>query len=422
MVKAMETPKGFKKTEVGIIPNDWELKKIGEVCQIFGRIGFRGYTVNDIVAEGNGAISISPSNIKDDKIEFKKCTYISWFKYEESPEIKIYNGDVLLVKTGSTFGKTAIVKNLPVKATVNPQLVVLKKIKVDNSFMSYMMGFKIVQNQITSAIVGGAIPTLSQQLVSKFQIPLPPTKVEQTAIAEALNDADALITELEKLLAKKKAIKQGTTYNLVSGKMRIKGFNKQWQETALSSYLKMPVTYGVVKAGVFQNTGTRMLRGGDIKDGRINTSDVPLISDEKNKEYSRTILETDDIVLALVGYPGEVARVPEHLAGANISRAVGLIRTNGKLNNEFLVHYFNSTIGRKLILAPSAGSAQVVVNLKDINKFRFVIPDIEEQTQIAQILSDMDAEIEALEQKLDKYKMLKQGMMQNLLTGKIRLI
>ncbi len=87
---------GFKETEVGVIPKDWELKPISEVCQIFGRIGFRGYAVDDIVQEGNGAITISPSNIQDNKIEFKKCTYISWFKYEESPEIKILGHRVVV--------------------------------------------------------------------------------------------------------------------------------------------------------------------------------------------------------------------------------------------------------------------------------------------------------------------------------------
>ena len=112
----MVIKEGYKQTEIGVIPNDWEVKNIGDVCQIFGRIGFRGYTVNDIVKKEQGAITISPSNIYGDKINFAKCTYISWFKYHESPEIKIYNGDVLLVKTGSTSGKTALVKNLNEKA------------------------------------------------------------------------------------------------------------------------------------------------------------------------------------------------------------------------------------------------------------------------------------------------------------------
>src|SRR4051812_781288 len=108
----MEVRLGYKQTEVGVIPEDWDISALGHQCQIFGRIGFRGYTVDDIVDEGNGAIAINPSNIQDGKTVFEKCTYISWAKYEESPEIKINEGDIILVKTGSTFGKTAMVQNL----------------------------------------------------------------------------------------------------------------------------------------------------------------------------------------------------------------------------------------------------------------------------------------------------------------------
>ncbi|MDE0561362.1 hypothetical protein OU792_15295, partial [Algoriphagus sp. NF] len=89
------TKQRFKQTEVGIIPQDWDVVSIGSQCQIFGRIGFRGYTVNDIVKEGQGAITLSPSNIVNGQLNLSKLTYLSWFKYEESPEIKIFNGDIL---------------------------------------------------------------------------------------------------------------------------------------------------------------------------------------------------------------------------------------------------------------------------------------------------------------------------------------
>jgi type I restriction enzyme S subunit len=211
----------FKQTEIGIIPEDWDLKQIGDVCQIFGRIGFRGYTVNDIVRSTEGAVTISPSNIQDGKMDFAKCTYISWFKYEESPEIKIFNGDILLVKTGSTFGKTAIVSGLKEKATVNPQIVVLKKITIDNYFLGYLIGFEVVQNQIKTSIVGGAIPTLSQKQVASFLIPLPHTKGEQTAIAQVLSDMDLEINALETKLAKYQKIKQGMMETLLTGRIRL---------------------------------------------------------------------------------------------------------------------------------------------------------------------------------------------------------
>jgi type I restriction enzyme S subunit len=200
---------------------EWKEKSIGDVCKIFGRIGFRGYTVNDIVANGEGAISISPSNILEDKTDFSNCTYISLFKYEESPEIKIYNGDILLVKTGSTFGKTAIVKNLNDKATLNPQLVVLKNILINNLLLSYLMNSNTIQNQIRKTIVGGAIPTLSQQEIASFTIKIPIDTTEQMSIAQVLSDMDAEIEELELKLAKYKLIKQGMMQELLTGKKRL---------------------------------------------------------------------------------------------------------------------------------------------------------------------------------------------------------
>lgn len=104
----------------------WEIKKLGEVCDIYGRIGFRGYTKQDLVTSSQeGAITLSPSNVDDGKLCFDKCSYISWDKYEESPEIMVYEGDIVLVKTAS-IGKCAIVTQLPHKTTLNPQFVVLK--------------------------------------------------------------------------------------------------------------------------------------------------------------------------------------------------------------------------------------------------------------------------------------------------------
>src|SRR5262249_25591958 len=132
-------------------------------------------------------------------------------------------------------------------------------------------------------------------------------------------------------------------------------------------------------------------------------------------------LKPNDVVIALVGYPGEAAKIPQSLEGANISRAVGLLRLNTKISPDYLVSYLNSSIGRKMVLAPSAGSAQLVVNLADLNRLKFRLPDVTDQTAIAAVLADVDAEIDALEQRLAKYKALKQGMMQVLLTGKIRL-
>ncbi|MGG0886823.1 restriction endonuclease subunit S [Brevibacillus parabrevis] len=200
---------------------EWMEKKVIELAKIFGRIGFRGYTKQDIVKEKQGAISLSPSNIENGKVNFYNSTYISWEKYKESPEIILQVGDVVLVKTGSTFGKTAYIDFLPWEATINPQMVVFKEITTDSRFFGYLLAFDEFQKQINDTIVGGAIPTLSQAQVYKFILKIPPTVAEQAAIATVLSDMDAEIDVLTAKLEKARRIKQGMMSELLSGRIRL---------------------------------------------------------------------------------------------------------------------------------------------------------------------------------------------------------
>jgi len=164
-----------------------------------------------------------------------------------------------------------------------------------------------------------------------------------------------------------------------------------------------------------------MLRGGDIRDGRI-VEIPPFVSFEKSQEFSRTVLNNNDVVISLVGYPGECAVVPEWLIGGNISRAVGLLRPNSSLASDFLACYLNSPVGRGVFLTPSAGSAQLVVNLNDLNKMPMPFPSIDEQMAIANAMTAFSNELSELERRRSKIAELRQGMMQQLLTGRIRLV
>ncbi|MGE4289413.1 MAG: restriction endonuclease subunit S [Salinivirgaceae bacterium] len=189
----------FESVLNSLIIDDGKLKmeKLGDVCEIKGRIGYRGYTVQDLVQKGEGAITLSPSNIQDNKFITDKCTYISWFKYEESPEIMVFEGDILFVKTGSTYGKVALVENLPEKATINPQFVVLKDIKCSNRFLYFALTTKAFKEKVENIVGGAATPTLSQTNLAEQTIPLPPLK-EQLTIVRQL---DALRAETKKLEA-----------------------------------------------------------------------------------------------------------------------------------------------------------------------------------------------------------------------------
>lgn len=177
-------PSGFEW--VPTIPIDWTLNKIKNVAKIFGRIGYRGYQTSDLVNEGEGAITLSPSNMKEFEMDFTKCTYLTWLKYDESPEIQIEDGDILFVKTGSTYGKTSLVKNLPEKATINPQLLVFKEVKINSEFFYFVLLSQLIQSQVSISVIGGTIPTISQEKIGNYYLFVPPIK-EQDEIVVLIN-------------------------------------------------------------------------------------------------------------------------------------------------------------------------------------------------------------------------------------------
>jgi type I restriction enzyme S subunit len=399
----MELKKGYKQTDIGIIPKDWSVTKVGEVCNIIGRIGYRGYTKEDIVKKNYGAIALSPSNIKDDEIEYNNLTYISWFKYEESPEIKIFENDIILVKTGSTYGKTCLVKNLKTRATINPQLVVLKNITINNVLLSYLFKNRIIQNQISKTIVGGAIPTLSQKQVASYIFPLPSTLIEQKAIAQILTDTDQLIQNLKTLIAKKKAIKQGAMQELLTGKKRLKGFSGVWEIKTLGDI-------------AFIKTGS--------KNNQDKVSDGQYPFFVRSQTIERINSYSYDCEAILIPGEGGIGSIFHYLNEKfDVHQRVYVIsQFSEKVFGKYVYLYMKEYFGEHA-MKNSVKATVDSLRLPTFQVFELHIPkDIEEQKAIAQILSDMDLEIEALEIQLQKTQNLKQGMMQELLTGRIRLI
>lgn len=199
-------------------------QKLGDLCKIYGRIGYRGYTVKDIVGkEQNGAISLSPGNIVNNKLFLEReNTYISNSKYEESPEIKIFNGDIIFVKTGSSYGKVAIVEGLKEKATLNPQLVVLKDIICDSRLLSEILGTRYVKKQVDKCISGGIVPTLTQKEMESYKIYIPKTKEEQLKLSNFTKKCDIKIQKLQELKKEYIKIKEALMQKLLIGKVRVK--------------------------------------------------------------------------------------------------------------------------------------------------------------------------------------------------------
>lgn len=432
-------PTGYKQTEVGIIPEDWKVSNIGDLCVIFGRIGFRGYTKADIVSQDQGVLSISPSNIIGGRTSFTHGTYITRQKYEESPEIKIYEDDILLVKTGSTYGKIALVKNLKEDATLNPQVVVFKRLKSPAAFLAYIMQSDIVQNQIEETIVGGAIPTLSQKVVLSYKIPLP-TPREQLAIANVLSDTDALIIAIEQLIAKKKDIKTATMQQLLTGRTRLAQFAKQPNETLkgykTSELGMIPEDWEAKPFGeLFESSlHRRTMRKEDIVSfvGMQDVSENAQLIEQSQLSFSEvkggfTYFEKGDVLVAKITpcfENGKGCHTESLLTDIGFgSTEFHVLRAKNSSHSKFIYYWTTNTNLRKVLESEMVGSAgHRRVPLSAIQNYLIPCPQTKiEQTAIATILSDMDDELEALEQKLAKVRDIKQGMMQQLLTGRIRL-
>jgi len=180
--------------------DDWVDRPIKALCSINGRIGFRGYTVDDIVAEHEGAITLSPSNIKNGSMRFDSCTYLSWKKYFESPEIQVAEGDIVFVKTGSTIGKVARIDSVHTEMTINPQLVVLKELKVDGDFLLYSMQSSDFEYQVSYNQFGGSTPAMSQGNLGRLTVWIPKVDGKAKQIAATIKAHNTSVAKQRELI------------------------------------------------------------------------------------------------------------------------------------------------------------------------------------------------------------------------------
>ena len=207
--------------------DEWVNYKLGEIVDIRGRIGFRGYTKSDIInKEDGGVLTFSPTNIIYNKLKNTvHDTYITKEKYEESPEIMVKTGDILFVKTGSTLGKSTLVANLNEEATVNPQIVVMRvKVFFHQKFTSTYLTLNKILRQVAQTRIGGAIPTLTESEIKKFQVSFPVYE-EQQKIGEFFSKLDRQIELEEQKLEKLEEQKKGYMQKIFSKELRFKDEN-----------------------------------------------------------------------------------------------------------------------------------------------------------------------------------------------------
>ena len=211
----------FKDSPLGEIPKGWEVANLGDISEVKGRIGYRGYTKADLVEKGEGALAIGGAQIsKENRLNLTKPVYLNWEKYEESPEIKVNVGNIVFAQRG-TLGRTALIESLPERATINPSMVLIKNITCNNKLLFYYLCSSHVQNIVSSISTSTAVPMISQKQIKAFKIGLPPMN-EQERIAEILSSVDDKSVLLNEKKKTYKKLKQGLMQQLLTGKVRVK--------------------------------------------------------------------------------------------------------------------------------------------------------------------------------------------------------
>lgn len=410
---------GYKKTEIGVIPEDWAvvlLPKFGDVTS--------GGTPNTNNKEyWNGDIAwCTPSDITATKGTSiaKTDRYITDKGLSKSAASLLPSGSLLLC-TRATIGDLKI-NSVPMATNQGFKNIVPNNCNVQ--FLFYLLQTK--KKEMLEKAIGSTFLEISKSALCSIPLQYPPLH-EQNRIAEALSDIDELIVSLEKMLAKKKAIKQGVMQELLTGKRRLGGFDGDWNNFNLMkcSKIKARIGWQGLKKSEYLDSGyAYLVTGTDFDAGVIHWEACHFVDKARYDLDSNIQIQNDDILITKDGSLGKTAIVKGLHSPATLNSGIFVVRPLNNAYDPLFVYYILSSFVFKDFLDKlSAGSTIVHLYQKDISKFEFMLPPTkEEQVAIASVLFDLDDEISALEQKRSKAYKIKQGMMQQLLSGAIRLI
>lgn len=411
-------PKGYKQTEVGVIPEDWEQHVIGDLAVKVGS-GITP-TGGSNTYKAHGRAFVRSQNVGWGKLQLAELAYIDELTHQTFPATELQLGDVLLNITGASIGRSAVADSRVVGGNVNQHVCIIRvdKSRTETQFMGYFLLSQHGQGQIDSFQAGGNREGLNFAQVRSIKLALPPTKAEQEAIAEALSDADARIESLEQLLAKKRQIKQGAMQELLTGKQRLPGFeiNPGYKQTEVGV---IPEDWGLdyIENLAHITTGSRNTQD------RVDDGKYPFFVRSQTVERINGYSFEGEAVLTAGDGVG-TGKVFHYIKGKFDAhqRVYRISDFNDCINGYFFFLYFSSHFYSR-IMQMTAKSSVDSVRREMIARMLIPLPPTKvEQTAIATLLSDMDAELASLEAKLAKARQLKQGMMQELLTGRIRLI
>lgn len=406
MVDGRKVPEGYKVTEAGVIPDDWEVKKLAEICTLSNQKYNPKKNTDNFPCIELEHISPEIGRLLGTTNSLDQLSMKNYF----------FKGDTLLGKLRPYLKKYLYAYFDGVCST---EIWVLRPQNyTDDRYLYYMIQSEKVIDACNKSS-GTKMPRAEWKVVQDTIIQLPPLK-EQKSIAEALSETDNLIQSLENLINKKKKIKQGAMQQLLTGKKRLPGFDGEWEIKKLGEMSRM-------QSGGTPRTEVKQFYNGKIPWASINDMTASRkylrytekkITQEGLNNSSAVLFPEDTILYAMYASIGECVITKKEVSS---SQAILGIQCYDQILCVEYLYYYLSFIKYFMRTQGQTGT-QSNLNKNMVQNINIMLPSIEEQKAIAQVLSDMDLEIEALEEKLEKYKTIKQGMMQELLTGRIRLI
>ena len=401
----------YKLTEVGKIPSVWEVKSLNDISKITRLAGYE-YSSMWQEDEKGEIIALRGFNIGQNKIIEKDFVRISNKLSLKLSRSRLFKRNVIYPCVG-TIGNAAVIEEDD-KYHIQQNIAKISpdEEKIDAYYLAHYLMSSFGLNEIFKFNGTSSQPNILVGSLRQYSIVVPPLK-EQTAIATALSDADNYINSLEKLIAKKQLIKQGAMQKLLTPKA-------DWVVKKLGEVADLKNGFAFKSINYDGKGEFLIITIANVQGGYMDTNECNRIVSLPKQIQSHQKLVKEDLLISMTGNVGRVCKV--NIENALLNQRVGkIIPLN--IDSDFLFHLLNSKSFLEEMILSAQGGAQGNISKNDILGFETSIPkDKTEQTRIATILSDMDADIAATEKQLAKARSIKQGMMQQLLTGKIRLI
>jgi type I restriction enzyme S subunit len=396
----MEVKPGNIITEVEVIPDDWNF----EYIENFAHITTGSKNTQDRVEDGKYPFFVRSQNVER----------INSFSFD---------GEAVLT-AGDGVGTGKVFHYINGKFDVHQRVYRISDFAERiNGFFFYLYFSTHFYNRIMQMTAKSSVDSVRRNMIAKMQVPVPPTEAEQRAISVALGDVNSLLHMLEKLISKRRDLKQAAMQQLLTGKTRLPGFKAEWKATQLGytgSFLK-----GIgIKKNEVASDGLPCIRYGEIYTHHNDHLKAfnSFITPETAKRSQR--IQKGDLLFAGSGETAEEIGKCVAFLGDEEAYAGGdiIIFRPFEQDSKFLGYLMNDSSVANQKSQMGQGEVVVHISSKNLARLELFLPSPPEQTAIAGVLSDMDAELAALEQRRTKTDALKQGMMQELLTGRTRLV